>query len=372
MATKNRAKKRRAWIGVSVGVVVLVAGAIAKARFVGDLHFRYGEAVDAPHPQATWPWPDATKETLWPGVTHWHQISSRDATRLELFEFDLAANPKLRLEIYDQDEDDATPFDNKARIYERGVAQVVSHLEKKGRGTVLLACNGLYYGYDSSGPWGTAWHVSPVVLGGKSHYAGGENHRWTFGVRNTESGPVFTHLRRPDTATIEKTFDFSSGAAHCLVLEGKPYGLAPLPKKPGLQADGKPYTELGKNFEWMRTSRISLGWTKDSKRLYLLLVKEPDEEAISNWAVEYGIPLGGGWTFTDLQNFWLKLGVWGAINSDGGNVDQLTYRQPDGNYFLIPPMGVFAAPQTYSPSFSGAPHAGSLMYWVIREAPSSR
>ena len=56
MAKKTQAKKRRWWIGVSVGVVVLVAGAIAKARFVGDLHFRFGEAVDAPHPQATWPW----------------------------------------------------------------------------------------------------------------------------------------------------------------------------------------------------------------------------------------------------------------------------------------------------------------------------
>ena len=43
-------------------------------------------------------------------------------------------------------------------------------------------------------------------------------------------------------------------------------------------------------------------------------------------------PAGGGWSLPDEARFWKSLGVWGAINSDAGDVAQLVYRLPDGKY----------------------------------------
>ncbi len=65
-------------------------------------------APPVPSPLATWPWPQAAQDTPHPGVTHWLDRSSPDGTVLDFFDFDLRANPHLRFEIYDQDQDDAS------------------------------------------------------------------------------------------------------------------------------------------------------------------------------------------------------------------------------------------------------------------------
>ena len=55
-----------------------------------------------------------------------------------MFDFDFAANPHLQFALYDQDEDDDHPFDNKAHPWAMGVAQAAKHLNDTGRGPVLV------------------------------------------------------------------------------------------------------------------------------------------------------------------------------------------------------------------------------------------
>src|SRR5437763_4034906 len=79
------------------------------------------QAVEIPSPLATWPWPRAARDTPDAGVTHWLDRSSQDGTVLDLLQFDFTANPRLRLELYDQDEDDPVPFDNSVDYWARGI-----------------------------------------------------------------------------------------------------------------------------------------------------------------------------------------------------------------------------------------------------------
>src|SRR5580658_6291812 len=76
------------------------------------------------------------------GVTHWLDTSSTDGTTVDLFDFDFTINPKLRLEIYGQDEDGTTPFDNHVLFWNMGVGQAAAHLNSIGRGPVIAAWNG--------------------------------------------------------------------------------------------------------------------------------------------------------------------------------------------------------------------------------------
>jgi hypothetical protein len=120
----------------------------------------------------------------------------------------------------------------------------------------------------------------------------------------------------------------------------------------------------------MRTTRASMGWSRDSQAFYLLFVKEPDSETASIYAHDLGVPLAGGWTVADLQRFWLSLGVWGAVNSDGGDLAQLLVRRDaDGGYDLTPPRWASRAMRlSLPPDGSGAPEGGALMYFVVRDA----
>src|SRR5258707_48686 len=85
-------------------------------------------------------------------------------------------------------------------------------------------------------------------------------------------------------------------------------------------------------FRPMRTTRVGIGWTRDSRKLYLLFVKEPDAEGPSLMAAEHGIGMAGGWSVPDVARFFVALGVWGAINSDAGDAGQLIYRTREGRY----------------------------------------
>ena len=270
------------------------------------------------------------------------------------------ANPHLRLEIYDQDQDDATPFNDKVPGYwNQGVAQVVPHLNTVGRGTVIAACNGLFFDFDHYNARGTARHVSPVVLDGKPYYTHGDNYRWTFGVKSQNGGPKFRAVHLPDATTLARDFDFAAGGAQRLIGDGVP---APLP----MLSQGKTST-----FEQMKTSRVSLAWSRDNRHLYLLFVKEPDSEWVSGWAWEHGVPLMGGWSLPDEQRFWQTLGAWGAINSDAGDVAQLTYLLPNGQYELSPSKGLFTGGRrAYPADFPHAPRGGALMFWFVRDAPT--
>jgi hypothetical protein len=279
---------------------------------------------------------------------------------LDLLRFDFQANPGLRFEIYDQDEDDAKPFDNSADYYGLGVGGAVKHLNERGPGRVVAAWNGLFFAYGSAGggPGVIAHHIGPVVLRGKAHYNVG-NHRWTFGVKYLDGKPIFRSELLPEMSRLGDMFDFAAAGAQTLVRKGAALKLG--------DASGSE-TTYGKIplVDDERTSRVSMGWSKDNRYLYLLYVNEPDTELGSKLAVKRGEPQSGGWALGDLQRFWLAVRVWGAVNSDGGAVAQLAYLRSDGRYDLSPPR--VAAPNrrlTFSPDFAGAPGGGTLMSFYV-------
>ena len=331
-----------------------------------------GPVVEIPHPSATWPWTYATRTELRRGVTRWFDHSPVDGTTLELFEFDFAAEPGLRLGLYDQDEDDATPHDDKADYFPNGIGQVTRHLNEVGRGPVLVAWNGPFFAYDrrpGTGPNGLARHVGPVVQNGVvRHFVG--NPRWTFGAKSVESRPTFDVVHQPDRATL-RTFDVAAAGVQCLIRDRQPLRLAPYPQ-PGDPAPAQPVPSTEREaghipyVDHMRTSRTSLAWDNAKRRLYLVVVNEFDHEIGSKLAVKRGGFDDSGWSVADLQRFWLAFGAPNAVNSDGGAVMQMTYRRPDGKYEMIPPR--LTSPNvrlTLDEDFKDAPEGGTLMTFFV-------
>jgi len=309
------------------------------------------------------------------GVSRWHTRSG-DGTEIHLIEFDFAANPRLRFELYDQDEDDATPFDNRADYYPNGLGKVTKRLNATREGKVLAAWNGLFFAYDRSqgGPHGIATHIGPNVIRGKARYNVG-NHRWTFGVKEIGGKPRFQALYLPDKATLEREFDFAADGAQCVIREGKPLRLQPYPQPsdPPLSQPVPSSPEEAGHIplvDHMRTSRTSMAWSRDGSKLWLLVVAESDHELGSKLALKRGEPDLGGWALADLQRFWLAFGAWSAVNSDGGAVAQLALRRPDGDYEMLPPR--IASPDRhliFGPDFKNAPEGGTLMTFYVREFP---
>ena len=374
----KKSKKRFFIVAV---LLFLACGAFyfAKQRWLNDTRaLQSGGSLSTPAPLAKWPWPKATSDVPARGVKHWIDKSSRDGTVIELIEFDFKSNPKLRFAMFDQDSDDAKPWDNHCLYWPRGAGQMTQQLNGKSQRVIAL-WNGLFFGYHGGSKWAkmNAFHVSPVVLNGKVH-DWGANHRWSFGVKYVDGKPVFKTFHKPSRESLAQEFDLGGGSAQCLVKGGKPLKLRP----PGLPKMKQPVAsnagEAGHipDFDHMRSCRASIAWTKDNSKLYLLFVKEPDSETASVLAARHGagwmgVSLWGGWTVADVQRFWLSKGVWGAINSDAGDVAQLALLRPDKNYDLVPPrQGSDQMRLKFKPDFKGAPHGGALMYfYVIEETP---
>lgn len=384
MATRSR--RRILLFGVPMLALVGLA-AWAKVRFLSPgLHkIPLAPTYSLPSPDATWPWVGAKTRTLTRGVTQTSKVSA-DGTLLDLFDFDFGANPRLRWEIFDQDEDDTKPFDNHVRYWDRNVARAAKELNtSKKRGPVIVAWNGAFFGYSNEDKK-EAFHVSPVVLRGKVHFNTAQ-HRWTFGVKNTSNGPVWKTFFKPDRAIMEREFDYAAGSVQCLIKDGKTLKVEPFPPFGG-QFKSQPVPSTAQDaghipyFDHMRTCRASIGWSRDNKHLYLLAVKEPDDEGASSVALSFsvrgnplppGTSLGGGWTVPDVQRFWQAKGVWGAINSDAGGVLQWVARQPDGSWQMVPPrQGSNALKLKVAPNWNGAiSEGGAMMYFFVREeAPS--
>jgi len=331
--------------------------------YLGGLTPHRGLRWDAPSSDAVWPWPGVASESPVRGETHWRKTTS-DGTDVELFRFDFAANPRLRFEMYDQDQDAPKPWTDRVAFYDRGVAQAAAHLDAIWRGKVIVATNGMFFNATGYGPGDFANHVSPVVVDGVPHYTGGENYRWTFGVKYIGGKPQFDAYHTPGKQTLATRFDFAAGAAQVLIWDGV------------AAASPAEYEGYDSVFEKMRTSRVAWGWSKDNSNLFLLFVKEPDAAAASQFAAKHHLYLGGDWMLADERHLFAQLGVWRPFNSDAGDVGQLIAFRPDGKYDLVPPKTVFPAmrltlpaTKTGAPDASGAPHAGSLMNWYVRETP---
>jgi hypothetical protein len=355
---------RRSLVGTAVLVVLC---AVVIHHYFGPFPIQAGKRPDTPSPMAHWPWPKARTDSPHPGVTHWIDRSSSDRTIVELFDFDFGKNPGLRLELYDQDQDDRTPFDDKAEFWNRAAGQVTRHLNETGRGRVVAAWNGLFFQYSGS----TAKHVAPVVLNGRPRYNVGTV-RYAVGVKYLEGKPVFKVARLPAFKTLAE-YDFASEGASCLILNGRPLRLQPFPRTgddpfPPSKPPKAGESGFVRRVDHIRTSRTSMAWSKDNRHFYLLIVKEPDSEAASLSAFRHNLPLMGGWTVADEQLFWRQFGAWCAVNLDGGDVTQLAALRQDGKYDLVPARwGGGGMRKTFPPSFAGAPPGGSMMFFFVRD-----
>lgn len=321
---------------------------------------------------AVWPWPKAVRDSPYPGVTHWLDTSSPDGAALDFFDFDLKANPHLHFEIYDQDQDDDRPFDDTADCWPHGVGWATYHLNTTGHGKVIAAWHGLFFNnaYQPGLSHYVGHHVTPVVLGGHVHANVGQA-RWTFGVQYDAQGhPTFKTLLMPDKKTLAENFTYAAGGAQCLIKDGLPLNLHPFP---ALDEPASPQPvpcapgEAGyiPNVDWIQTSRATMGWSQDQTHFYLLFVKQTGTEGGAVMASHGHGPPTGGWTVSDEQRFWLAHGAWGAINSDGGDVAQLAFLRPDGNYLLLPPIAQQRL--TFTPDFPDAPQHGALLYFYVRD-----
>ena len=190
--------------------------------------------------------------------------------------------------------------------------------------------------------------------------------------------PTFKTLLMPDKAALAKNFTFAAGGAQCLIKDGKPQKLHPWPNLDD-PAPHQPVPcapdEAGyiPNVDWIQTTRATVGWSRDNKHFYLLFVKQTGTEGGAVMASHGHGPPTGGWTVSDEQRFWLAKGVWGAINSDGGDVGQLTYLLPDGNYLLMPPRGGghYRQRLIFPPDFPNAPPGGTLLYFFVRDTETT-
>jgi len=366
---KHRARLRSARSSCALFLTLAV---IAGCTQTPEVQSTPSVAAVEPLPDAQWPWNDAAKSTIVSGVTRWSK-KSLDGTQLDLLEIDFAANKKLSFGLSDQDLWDAAPGDNEtdySPMSALGAAQRLSAAPNGGK--TIAVWNGLFFAYDRSKnlPEGMAKHIGPAVIDGIPRYNVG-SHRWTFGVsKEGEFGvrfkPLFSELRE---------FRFAADGAQCLILSGKPLRLAPYPVRPIPPGTRLSRSEDSPNdagaipvTDHIRTSRASIGWSEDSKRLYVLFVIEPDTETESIRRLRSGEPLGAGWNTYDLQSFWQSKEVWGAINSDGGNVTQFTIRRPDGRFDFQPSK---SSRDTTRRVVSEDEHVqvggGTLLYFWIRE-----
>jgi hypothetical protein len=344
--------------------ILALAGCVERTVQVGK---RPPRSQAERHPLATWPWNDASKEAVCRGVTRWFARGD-DGTEAELFVIDFDANPNLYIGLYDQDQGDASPFDNHADIHPNGLGSLARTCPN-----LVMAWNGLFFAPDhtKTPAWGS--HIGPVVLEGNAHYNVG-SHRWTFGWKEEGGKPSFKMLHQPEFKALEHQFTYAADGAQGLVLNGKPLQLAQMPDTPEGKAGGsKPSTpsEAGHIpvVDFIRTSRTSMGWSKDGHKLFVLIVSEQDTEAESARRYRAGEPLGSGFTLADLQAFWLAYGAWGAVNSDGGIVTQCVRRLPGGAYELLPPKSdTNGVRMKMNSRFDGAPEGGTLMTFFVTES----
>ncbi len=341
-----------------------------------------------PSALAKWPLNGASTASAPRGVAH---LTTRDTdgTDIDLLEFDFKANPKLKLELFDQDSDDAKPFDNSARYWGRNAAYILTHESKTG-GPLIAVCNGGPFSFDRSKTLDDAQHVAPLVVAGKPHFQNAstnESQLWTFGVHsNGNNPPQFEVLLRPSPAPLQ--FDYATGGVQCLIKDGMALHLddPPATKRWGnfVPPSAADVGSLGRS-DWTKTSRISLAWNREGSKLWMLSVRDPEAESASRVALSLRFkeladastpPITGGWSVLDVQNFWKSQGAYGAVLLSSGDFAQLASQGANDQVDFVPSQVATrfwktAAGRTRlfcAPTLKGAPTGGSaLFYWTVRE-----
>lgn len=276
-------------------------------------------------PLARWPWPAAASQELAPGCSLL-TAGTPDGTETRLFTCDVRANPRLRWELYDRDEDDAHPRNNSSEFQGRdGVFKVWEHLAPRGQ--VVAVFNGPFFVIES--PYR---HTAAVVNHGQVYaYVG--NPRWTLLVKGSEFRLVHRATRQQMAP-----YEWGSGNVQALVVEGKPTAL-PSPDSRVPLDQVSPESQPGDcgPFTWndyLKTARTSLGWKDGQFAMLTVTHSRLDGEDAAAGRRRAGKPQGSGWDIADLQQFWLSWGAEGACNLDGGYATQVAWRTPQGPRYL--------------------------------------
>jgi hypothetical protein len=262
--------------------------------------------------------------TLALGVSIRCAAPDAEGTTVRLLTCDFAANPQLRLRLYDADSDDYVPYDNADTTFlGQSIDFVLSKLrarQNRSPDKVLAVFNGGFFG--GSSRW-IAAHEAPVVIDGQPHYnlnimkEKWDDQAWVFGVMR-HAGHTRFELK-PDVAWQElKRYDTAISGLRPLRVNGKAQPLDPGSGAPGL-----------------RCSRTSIGWSSDSRLFYVLIVRDPDGEAASIRQRKLGLPQTGGWDAAQIVSFWERLGVPNAALCDSGESTQLCYRLAPDRYVTI-------------------------------------
>lgn len=274
---------------------------------------------------ASWPWPSAAAEKMADGMTRTVQRDA-DGTGVLLLQFDTLTEKGLHFELYDADEDDAAPDDDRVEPSDRLFVPVVyDHLKDRGR--ILAVVNGPFF-KNSPLP---IQHTAAVVRKGMV-YANVGCYRWAFGVKETRQGPSFALVHLATRKQL-RAFDWGSGNVQALVVDGRPTRIPlpttsiPEPKSaPSQPGDCGPFPYI----DYIKTARVSLGWRRGAFALLVVTQADGENEDTSNTLRLNGEHQRSGWDLVDLQQFWMAWGAEGACNFDGGLSTQAAYATPTG------------------------------------------
>ncbi len=234
-----------------------------------------------------------------------------DGTTIHLLRFDLK---KIDLGLYDADEDDATPFDDKnATWLGQPLRRVAQKITRRDGRAPLCVVNGGFFG--NLDPW-IAIHEAPVSRRGDTHYNSTVLQTdWPEQIATlvwkSENGATRLQIERRVAFEDLAGFSGALGGVRVLRESGKDATLAP-----------------GMGGSTLKCSRTSVGF--DSHFLWILSVRDPDGEASSvranRW--EKAHPEApkiqvGGWDVKQVQRFWRDRKIPSAVLFDGGESAQL-------------------------------------------------
>ena len=250
-----------------------------------------------------------------------------DGTTVRVFRLDAASRPFI-LGLYDADSDDASPWDDRNTTWLGQTTEFVlnklrARAHRSGHEILVVFNAGFFNLGTDHGLVGT--HVAPVVIDGMPHYNVRRLRRgdpgWVFGVSRDGGGQRFDLAEAVPWDEMGSRYTTGIAWVRPLRVAGRS-----LPLPDDLGAPG------------LRCSRTSLGWSADSRELYLLIARDLDGEFASIRQWKAGRRQTGGLDVREVQRIWEQLGVPYALLLDGGYSTQMAYRERSGRYRIVRPQ----------------------------------
>lgn len=247
---------------------------------------------------------------------------SDDGTSIRLIGF---KTEKVNFGLYDADEDDFSPFDNRnASWLGQAMPIVWNKIKRKTDGEVMSAINGGFFGAEFPH---IAQHESPIVQNGVARYdsrvleGDWPAQNAVFGWKRGPNGMKLSLVQDVAFADLEKRFDGALGGVRTLIRNGESLEL-----KPGMGGTT------------LKCSRTSVAWK--GNEFQILIVRDPDGEAASlrannrEKAGEKNLQVGG-WNVRDVQEFWEEQDMENAVLFDGGESSQLAYAEVNDRLEIV-------------------------------------